>query len=169
MRHDQHVACFEALRKCAHEAGPTATLGDDVQRDQMLRSRKHDMPEGLSLGRPRHPRRGRLDEKQHRATEPDRAQHVRKQIEPGRRAKRFGRSVMAAGHREGDLNTCVALEGSRKMQTELDVIRGMYSAFARRRERRALASQIVWVEAEGFPTAGTYNTPDTAVVQRAMR
>ncbi len=52
------------------------------------------------------------------------------------------------------------------MQSELDVIRGMYSAFARgdvASVLAALAPQIVWIEAEGFPSAGTYTTPDAVL------
>ena len=52
------------------------------------------------------------------------------------------------------------------MQSKLDVIRGMYSAFARgdvASVLAALAPQIVWIEAEGFPSAGTYTTPDAVL------
>lgn len=56
------------------------------------------------------------------------------------------------------------------MRTDLDVIRGMYAAFARGDVGSVLASlgsQIVWIEAEGFPSAGTYTTPD-AVLQKVF-
>ena len=49
------------------------------------------------------------------------------------------------------------------MHDNLNVIRGMYSAFARGDVARVLATltpEIVWIEAEGFPSAGTYTTPD---------
>lgn len=49
------------------------------------------------------------------------------------------------------------------MQSDLDVIRGMYSAFSRgdvANVLAALAPQIVWIEAEGFPRAGTYTIPN---------
>jgi ketosteroid isomerase-like protein len=49
------------------------------------------------------------------------------------------------------------------MQTDLEVVRGMYSAFARgdiAAVMAALAADILWVEAKGFPTAGAYTTPD---------
>ena len=52
------------------------------------------------------------------------------------------------------------------MQSDLDVIRGMYSAFARgdvANVLAALAQQIVWTESEGFPSAGTYTTPDAVL------
>lgn len=58
------------------------------------------------------------------------------------------------------------------MQNELDVIRGMYSAFARGdvvSVLAALAPQIVWIEAEGFPSAGTYATPDAVLHNGATR
>lgn len=58
------------------------------------------------------------------------------------------------------------------MQTDLDVIRGMYSAFARGdipSVLAALAPQIVWIEAEGFPSAGTYTTPDAVLHNVFMR
>jgi ketosteroid isomerase-like protein len=77
---------------------------------------------------------------------------------------------MAAGHGGGDLNTRVAFEGNRKMQSDLNLIRGMYSAFARGdvgSVLASLASEIVWIEADGFPSAGTYTTPD-AVLQKVF-
>jgi hypothetical protein len=52
------------------------------------------------------------------------------------------------------------------MPNHLDVIRGMYSAFARGDVPSVLAAltpDIVWIEAEGFPTAGTYTTPDAVL------
>lgn len=58
------------------------------------------------------------------------------------------------------------------MQSELDVIRGMYSAFARGDVASVLATlapQIVWIEAEGFPSAGTYTTPDAVLHKVFMR
>lgn len=57
------------------------------------------------------------------------------------------------------------------MQSELDVIRRMYSAFSRgdvASVLAALAPQIVWIEAEGFPSAGTYTTPD-AVLHKVFK
>jgi uncharacterized protein len=58
------------------------------------------------------------------------------------------------------------------MQSDLDVIRGMYSAFSRGDVAgvlAALAPDIVWVEAEGFPSAGTYTTPDDVLHKVFMR
>jgi ketosteroid isomerase-like protein len=58
------------------------------------------------------------------------------------------------------------------MQTNADVIRAMYSAFARGDVGSvlgALAPQIVWVEAEGFPSGGTYTTPDAVLHKVFMR
>jgi ketosteroid isomerase-like protein len=58
------------------------------------------------------------------------------------------------------------------MQSELDVIRGMYSAFARgdvASVLAALAPEIVWIEAEGFPSGGTYTTPDAVLHKVFMR
>jgi uncharacterized protein len=52
------------------------------------------------------------------------------------------------------------------VESELDVTRGMYSAFARgdvASVLAALAPQIVWIEAEGFPSAGRYTTPDAVL------
>jgi ketosteroid isomerase-like protein len=60
----------------------------------------------------------------------------------------------------------MAAKGTQLMQTDLDVIRGMYSAFARgdvAKVLAALAPKIVWIEAEGFPGAGTYTTPDAVL------
>src|SRR5262245_10849227 len=57
------------------------------------------------------------------------------------------------------------------MHSNLHLIRGMYSAFARgdvASVLAALAPQIVWIEAEGFPSAGTYRTPD-AVMHSVFR
>jgi uncharacterized protein len=79
---------------------------------------------------------------------------------------------MAAGHREGDPNTQAPGKGNCKMQSELDVTRGMYSAFSRgdvASVLAALAPQIVWIEAEGFPSAGTYTTPDAVLHKVFMR
>jgi ketosteroid isomerase-like protein len=56
------------------------------------------------------------------------------------------------------------------MQSNLDVVRGIYSAFSQgdvASVLAALAPQIVWIEAEGFPSAGTYTTPD-AVLQNVF-
>jgi ketosteroid isomerase-like protein len=80
--------------------------------------------------------------------------------------------VMAAGHHASDPNTHASIKGTPKMQSELDVIRGMYSAFARgdvTSVLAALAPQIVWIEAEGFPSAGTYTTPDAVLQKVFMR
>lgn len=58
------------------------------------------------------------------------------------------------------------------MQSDLDVIRGMYSAFARgdvASVLAVLARQLVWIEAEGFPSAGTYTTPDAVLQNVFMR
>jgi uncharacterized protein len=58
------------------------------------------------------------------------------------------------------------------MQNNLDVIRGMYSAFARGDVASVLAAlmpEIVWIEAEGFPSAGTYTTPDAVLHNVFMR
>lgn len=58
------------------------------------------------------------------------------------------------------------------MQSELDVIRGMYSAFARGEVASvlaALAPDIEWIEAEGLPSAGTYTTPDAVLHKVFMR
>src|SRR5262245_59011495 len=58
------------------------------------------------------------------------------------------------------------------MQSDLDVIRGLYSAFSRGDVAPvlgALAPEIVWVEAEGFPSAGTYTTPDDVLHKVFMR
>jgi uncharacterized protein len=52
------------------------------------------------------------------------------------------------------------------MQSDLDVIRGMYLAFARgdvANVLAALAPQIVWIESEGFPSTGTYTTSDAVL------
>jgi ketosteroid isomerase-like protein len=80
--------------------------------------------------------------------------------------------VMAAGHRAADPNTQAPDKGNRKMQSELDVIRGLYSAFERgdvASVLAALAPQIVWIEAEGFPSGGTYTTPDAVLHKVFMR
>jgi ketosteroid isomerase-like protein len=64
----------------------------------------------------------------------------------------------------------MAAKGTQVMQSDLDVIRGMYSAFSRgdvANVLAALAPQIVWIEAEGFPSGGTYTTPD-AVLQKVF-
>jgi ketosteroid isomerase-like protein len=58
------------------------------------------------------------------------------------------------------------------MQNNLDVIRGMYSAFARGDVPGVLGTlnpEIVWIEAEGFPSAGTYTTPDAVLHNVFMR
>src|SRR5262245_45389505 len=58
------------------------------------------------------------------------------------------------------------------MQSDLDVIRGMYTAFSQgdvASVLAALAPEFVWVEAEGFPTAGTYTTPDDVLHKVFMR
>ena len=65
-----------------------------------------------------------------------------------------------------------AVKGNQKMQSDLDVIRGMYSAFSRgdvASVLAALAPEIVWIEAEGFPSAGTYTTPDAVLHKVFMR
>lgn len=52
------------------------------------------------------------------------------------------------------------------MQSDLEVIREMYSAFSRADVASvlaALAPQVVWIEAEGFPSAGRYTTPDAVL------
>lgn len=58
------------------------------------------------------------------------------------------------------------------MQSDLDVVRGMYSAFAQGdvpSVLAALAPDFVWIEAEGFPSAGTYTTPDDVLHKVFMR
>ena len=48
------------------------------------------------------------------------------------------------------------------MQSDLDVVRGMYSAFSRGDVAgvlAALAPEIVWVEAEGLPQRGDVYDP----------
>jgi ketosteroid isomerase-like protein len=58
------------------------------------------------------------------------------------------------------------------MQSALDTVRGMYSAFARgdvSSVLAALAPEIVWIEAEGFPSAGTYTTADAVLHKVFMR
>jgi ketosteroid isomerase-like protein len=48
----------------------------------------------------------------------------------------------------------------------------MYSAFARGdvgSVLASLASEVVWIEAEGFPSAGTYTTPDAVLHKVFMR
>ena len=58
------------------------------------------------------------------------------------------------------------------MQSDLDVVRGMYSAFSRgdvASVLAALAPEIVWVEADGFPSAGTYTTPDDVLHKVFLR
>ncbi len=58
------------------------------------------------------------------------------------------------------------------MQTNVDVVRRMYSAFARgdvASVLAALAPEIVWIEAEGFPGGGTYTTPDAVLHNVFMR
>jgi ketosteroid isomerase-like protein len=58
------------------------------------------------------------------------------------------------------------------MQNDLDVIRGMYTAFSRgdvASVLAALAPRIVWIEAEGFPGGGTYTTPDAVLHKVFMR
>jgi uncharacterized protein len=58
------------------------------------------------------------------------------------------------------------------MQSDLEVIRGMYSAFSRgdvASVLAALARQVLWIGAEGFPTAGTYVTPDAVLHKVFMR
>ena len=137
---DQHVAGFEALRRCARKTSPAATVRDDVQRDQVLRGRKHDPPECFGLRCPRYPGRGSLDEKQHRAGQPYGAQHVRQHVEPGRRGNRSGRLVMVAGHCGGDLNAAVAVKGNQAMPSNRDMIQGMYSAFSRGTSAGVLAA-----------------------------
>jgi ketosteroid isomerase-like protein len=51
---------------------------------------------------------------------------------------------------------------------DLERVKGMYSAFARGDVAGVigvLAPQLEWIEAEGFPTAGTYRTPDAVLHQ----
>ena len=58
------------------------------------------------------------------------------------------------------------------MKSNLDVIRGMYSAFERGDVAGVLGTlspEIVWIEAEGFPSAGTYTTPDAVLHNVFMR
>lgn len=58
------------------------------------------------------------------------------------------------------------------MQNDLDIIRGMYAAFSRgdiASVMTALAPDIVWIEADGFPSAGTYRTPDDVLHKVFMR
>jgi ketosteroid isomerase-like protein len=58
------------------------------------------------------------------------------------------------------------------MQNNLDVIRGMYAAFERGDVASVLGTlnpEIVWIEAEGFPSAGTYTTPDAVLRNVFMR
>jgi ketosteroid isomerase-like protein len=58
------------------------------------------------------------------------------------------------------------------MRSNLDLIRGMYSAFGRgdvASVLAALAPQVVWIEADGFPSAGTYRTPDAVLHNVFMR
>lgn len=58
------------------------------------------------------------------------------------------------------------------MKSERDVIGGMYSAFSRGDVTgimAVLAPRLVWIEAEGFPTAGTYATPDAVLHDVFMR
>lgn len=58
------------------------------------------------------------------------------------------------------------------MHSDFDVVRGMYSAFSRgdvASVLAALAPEIEWVEAEGFPSAGTYTTPDDVLHKVFMR
>src|SRR5262245_45478823 len=73
---------------------------------------------------------------------------------------------MAVGHHGGDHNADVTVGGSQTMQNNLDVVCGMYSAFARGDVAGVLATlapEIVWIEAEGFPSAGTYLTPESVL------
>jgi ketosteroid isomerase-like protein len=52
------------------------------------------------------------------------------------------------------------------MPSNRDMIQGMYSAFSRGDVAgvlAALAPEILWVEAEGFPSAGTYTSPDAVM------
>ena len=102
MGHDQHVARLEAFGRRIAQPGPAAALRDDVVRDQVLRRRQHDPAKRLGLRRPRHPRRMRVDEKQHRARQPHAAQHVGQHVEAGRRGMRSGRSVMVRVHGVAD-------------------------------------------------------------------
>lgn len=58
------------------------------------------------------------------------------------------------------------------MQRTLEVIQGMYSAFSRGDVAAVLAKlapEVVWIEAEGFPSAGTYTTPDAVLHNVFMR
>lgn len=57
------------------------------------------------------------------------------------------------------------------MQTSVDVVRGIYAAFARgdiASVMATLAPEFVWIEAEGFPGGGTYTTPD-AILHNVFR
>ena len=52
------------------------------------------------------------------------------------------------------------------MSTNTDLIRSLYEAFGRGDVPTVLAAldpQIEWIDAEGFPTAGTYIGPDAVV------
>lgn len=58
------------------------------------------------------------------------------------------------------------------MPNDLDVIRGMYAAFARGDVAGVLATlapDLQWVEAEGFPSGGTYTTPDDVLQKVFVR
>lgn len=58
------------------------------------------------------------------------------------------------------------------MQSDLEVVRGMYSAFARgdiANVLAALATDLVWIEADGFPSAGTYTSRDDVMQKVFMR
>jgi len=58
------------------------------------------------------------------------------------------------------------------MLSDLDVIRGMYASFSRGdmgSVLAALAPQLVWTEAAGFPSGGKYTTPQAVLDQVFMR
>lgn len=58
------------------------------------------------------------------------------------------------------------------MSDNVEVVRGLYTAFARgdaASVMAALSADIVWTEADGFPYAGTYKGPDAVLKNVFMR
>jgi hypothetical protein len=79
---------------------------------------------------------------------------------------------MVVCHRDPNNISNPPIQGDHTMRTDLEVISGLYEAFARSDVARVLATlapNIQWVEAEGFPSAGTYTTPADVLQKVFMR
>jgi len=121
MRKDEDVAGLEPYRLPVAEADPAAAFEDDMVGDHLLRAGQNDRGEAAGGRHFDPPGRGRLDQKEEGAGEPDLAKHVGQRIQgsrlrplfrPGRhgrthfaraqrsrrRSKKIGRAVMGSGH-----------------------------------------------------------------------